>query len=189
MRRMVALFALLGMLALATPTAWADATLAVPSRTQEHSNWCWSASSQMILYFKGQYPTQCRIANYAFSRSDCCSNTTFWWNHSCNSANGLYGGSGTIQGILKYWGVGSSAYSTYLYWSSCTSVINARRPFVMRFGWTSGGGHFLVTYGYVTSGSKLRYYDPWPGEGATLASYSWVVSASDHRWTHTLVSN
>jgi hypothetical protein len=56
----------------------------------------------------------------------------------------------------------------------------------MRFGWTSGGGHFLDGFGYDTSSQHLYYMDPWPGNGYTMSLYSWVVSASDHDWTHTL---
>jgi PKD repeat protein len=56
----------------------------------------------------------------------------------------------------------------------------------MRFGWTTGGGHFLVGYGYDQNGAYLDYMDPWPGRGDTKSLYSWVVHASDHDWTHTL---
>ena len=40
-------------------------------------------------------------------------------------------------------------------------------------------------YGYDESG-HLDYMDPWPGHGYTRSLYSWVVSASNHDWTHTL---
>ncbi len=56
----------------------------------------------------------------------------------------------------------------------------------MRFGWTSGGGHFLDGFGYDNDGQYLHYMDPWPGNGYTLSLYSWVVSSSNHNWTHTL---
>ena len=56
----------------------------------------------------------------------------------------------------------------------------------MRFGWTSGGGHFLDGFGHDNNGQYLHYMDPWPGNGYTLSLYSWVVSASNHNWTDTL---
>lgn len=165
--------------------------LNVSERIQEHSNWCWAGSSQCILYFKGTYPSQCSIANYAWSRSDCCGNSNFYWSHSCNQANGLYGSSGSIEGILENWGVYAYGGYYYLYWSTCQSNINSNRPFVMRFGWSGGGGHFLVCYGYWTdSGTNyLGYMDPWPGEGYTWSTYNWTVSSSGHSWTHTLRLN
>jgi hypothetical protein len=56
----------------------------------------------------------------------------------------------------------------------------------MRFGWTSGGGHFLDGYGYDLNGQYLDYMDPWPGNGYTKSLYTWVASAADHTWTHSL---
>ena len=66
----------------------------VPERIQEHSMWCWDASSQSMINYYDYSPTQCSIANWAFSRSDCCGNSTFRWNHSCNSGNYLCYGRG-----------------------------------------------------------------------------------------------
>ncbi len=162
--------------------------LNVSQTIQEHSNWCWAGCSQCILYFKGTYPSQCSIVNYAWGRSDCCGNSSYYWNHACNQPNGIYGGSGTIQGILSNWGVNSYGGAYYLYWNTCKNEINGNDLFVMRFGWTSGGGHFLVGYGYWVSGGTnyLGYMDPWTGEGYTWSTYNWVVSSSNHNWTHTL---
>lgn len=162
--------------------------LNVGERIQEHSQWCWAGTSQCVLNYRSKTPSQCAIANYAWSRTDCCGNSTFNWNHRCNQPNGMYGSSGTIQYILSYWGVSSYGSATYLTWSGLNTEVNGNRPFVMRFGWSSGGGHFLVGYGYDDrSGTqRMGYMDPWPGEGYTWSNYSWVVRASDHSWTHTL---
>jgi hypothetical protein len=97
----------------------------------------------------------------------------------------MYGTSGGLQAILSHWGVNSNARAYALTFPTCVAEIEAGRPFVMRFGWASGGGHFLVNYGYDETG-YLDYMDPWPGHGYTRSLYSWVVSASDHDWTHTL---
>jgi hypothetical protein len=72
-------------------------------------------------------------------------------------------------------------------WSSVVWDINARRPFVMRYGWTNGGGHIMVGRGYQTyAGVNYLYImDPWPGEGLTYRTYNSAVNAADHRWTHT----
>jgi hypothetical protein len=172
------------------PVLYSDVTLAVPERIQEYSNWCWAGSGQAVLYYNGQYPAQCEIANYAWSTTRCCSGSTNFYDKvkGCNKANWLYGTDGSIEGILGNWGVGSEGTEDVLTWSAGVQELDNGYPFVMRFGWSTGGGHFLVTYGYISSGSYLKYMDPWPGEGYTTSLYTWVVSASDHDWTHTLTT-
>jgi len=165
----------------------ADDVLYLPESIQEHSQWCWAGSSQAVLQHYGAYVEQCEIVNWAFGSSSCCGNTDFYWTDtSCNNWNYMYGVTGSLQDILTHWGVNSSSMATYLSKSSCVSEIDAGRPFVMRFGWTSGGGHFLVGYGYVQSGDYLDYMDPWLGNGYTKSLYDWIVGATDHTWTHTL---
>jgi len=164
------------------------AVLSVPERIQEHSQWCWAGSSQGILYYYGSYPSQCAIANWAWSRGDCCGNTDFYWSHACNQPNSMYGASGDLQDILSHWGVSSTAYASALSEVTVNTEINAGRPFVIRWGWDGGGGHFIDGRG--KDASYLYYMDPWPGNGYEYASYSWVVYGSDggstHTWTHSL---
>jgi hypothetical protein len=174
--------------------ASADSVLYIPERIQEHSQWCWAGSSQAVLEHYGTRVEQCVIANYAWGRSDCCGNTDFdWANTDCNYWNYMWGDSangtpnGGLQGILTHWGVNSTVVGTYLSKSVSVAEIDAGRPFVFRFGWYYGGGHFLVGYGYDQSGDYLDYMDPWLGNGYTKSLYSWVVHAEyDHDWTHTL---
>lgn len=157
--------------------------------TQEHSNWCWDASSVDVLRWYGTTQSQCGIANWAEGRSDTCGNTNFNWSSSANSPNALYGQAGSVQSILQHWGVGNNAYTSAVSWSSVVSDVNANRPFVMRFGWYGGGGHILVGYGYDDrSGTQtIGYMNPWPGEGYTWSTYSWTAYAPyDHTWTHSL---
>jgi hypothetical protein len=168
---------------------YSDVTLAVPERFQEFSNWCWAGSSQAVLYYNNQYPSQCEIANFAWNTNRCCIAGDFWDKiKGCNKGNFLYGSDGSIQGILANWGVDSDGTDEPLTWTATLQELDSGYPFVMRWGWSSGGGHFLVTYGYITSGSYMKYMDPWPGEGYTTSLFSWVVSASDHDWTHTLTT-
>jgi hypothetical protein len=167
----------------------ADVLLNVPSITQEHSQWCWDATSKAILEYYGSVQTQCAIANWAWGVSNCCGNTEFNWAHSCNSPNNIcQGGSGSSsQSVLSHWGVNSTCVSSSLSQTTFVSEINNCRPFLMRFGWTSGGGHALVGRGYDQNGAYMDYIDPWNVDGGyKKALYSWVVSASDHNWTHTL---
>jgi len=162
----------------------AGAVLDVPERIQEHSQWCWAGSSRAVLNYYGQTPTQCQIANWAWGRGDCCGNTDFYWNHACNQPNSMFGAAGSLQDILSHWGVNSTARYYALSQVTVTSEINAGRPFVIRWGWSSGGGHFVDGRGI--NGSTVYYMDPWPGNGYESATYAWVVNDGSHTWTHSL---
>lgn len=160
--------------------------------TQEHSNWCWAAVAVDVLRWYGSNPSQCGVVNWAYGRNDACGNGVFNWNSGANTPNGMYGQGGSIQSILSNWGLSSSGYGYALSWNAVVNDVNANRPFVMRFGWYSGGGHFIVGYGYDDrSGTqRVAYMNPWPGEGYTWSNYNWTVSAAyDHSWTHTLRMN
>ncbi len=165
--------------------------LSVPQITQQHSYWCWAATSQTILSYYGTNVAQCEIANYGQQRGDCCQmSTEFDTRHDCNATNSLNGTYGTA-GILQHWGLSTPTYSgAALSWAEVLSEIDAGRPFVIRWGWDGGGGHELTGYGYsYVDGSYTRvsYMNPSPDEGYTSADYAWTVHGSDHTWTHTLL--
>lgn len=157
---------------------------------QQHSNWCWAASSVDVLKFYGKTgSSQCGVVNWAYGRSDACTSAPFNWNSYANTSNSMYGSNSSIQGILRNGGVNSTGYAYASSWNTVVSDVNAGRPFVMRFGWYGGGGHFIVGYGYydLQGTQTIGYMNPWPGEGYTWSNYSWTVSAAyDHSWTHTL---
>jgi len=186
---LVGIFMILSLIG-TTSLLHSDVTLGVPEIFQEYSNWCWDASAQATLFHYGLYPSQCEIANYAWNTTKCCSGSDNFYDRvkGCNKANWLYGNDGSVQGILENWGISSTAVDDYRTWSECVQDLDGGDPIVMRFGWTSGGGHMLVLYGYITNGSYLKYMDPWPGEGYTTSLYTYVVGSPDHDWTHTLHS-
>jgi len=170
------------------PNAFAQSkTLNVPLVTQEHSEWCWAGSSKAVLNFYGQSPSQCQIVNWAFGLNSACGNSNFNWTGYPNQPNYLYGTSGSVQSILANWGIPNSAYSYALSWNTIVNDINANRPFVIAYEWTSGGGHILVGTGYETYDGENYVYmmNPWPGEGNTYGTYDSVVSDYDHNWTDT----
>jgi len=43
--------------------------------------------------------------------------------------------------------------------------------------------------GHGISGNTIYYMDPWPGNGLSFGSYSWMVNDGNHTWTHTLKMN
>lgn len=168
-----------------------DTTLSVPVVAQEHSQWCWVGSSSAVMQYYGRTLSQCQIANWAWSRTDCCGNTTFSWNHACNQPNYLWGTGGSLQGILTHWNVTTIIIETYISKSTVVSTIDGGKPFVINWSWNAGGGHYVVGYGYGQNGDYVDYMDPWPGHGVTRSAYDWVVSSagvSGHTWAATLKS-
>jgi hypothetical protein len=169
----------------AGPRIGQTAVLNLPLRVQEHSQWCWDASSQAVLYYYGYTPSQCAIADWAWSLSDCCGSATFDWAHTCNLPNYLYGTGGSTQQILSHFGgIGSVSQASAFLQATVTAEINAGRPFVMAWTWYSGGGHHLVGRGI--EGAYVYYTDPWPGEGYKIGSYSAVVDDGVHHWSASL---
>ncbi|MCJ7579199.1 MAG: hypothetical protein MUP98_01535 [Candidatus Aminicenantes bacterium] len=155
---------------------------------QENDQWCWAGVSRTILYYYGMNVAQCTIADYTrtqanwhnFGSVNCCTDPT----QGCNYWNYMWGSPGGLREILAHWGVSTGASTRQLYKSEVEAIINDNRPFIIRWGWTSGGGHFLAGQGI--EGNNVYYMDPWFGEGFHVASYDWVVSGGGHDWTDSL---
>jgi hypothetical protein len=162
--------------------------LDVPLVTQEQDQWCWAGVSKATLDFYGFNINQCTIAEYTrttatwhdFGSTNCCADAS----QGCNYWNYNWGYAGSINSILQNWGVSNYGYGAALSIDEITEQIDGNRPFIIRWGWTTGGGHFLVGHGIDDNG-MVNYMNPWPGEGLTTALYAWVVSGSNHTWTHT----
>ncbi len=163
--------------------------LGLPTVIQVQNQWCWSACSNCILTHYGLSTTQCQIAEYTrtvatwhnFGSMNCCSTATA----GCNYWNYMWGYAGSIDDILMQFGsIGVSNISNTISVSAIQTEINNNRPFVIRWGWTSGGGHFILGEGYSAS-NNVYYMNPWPGEGSKVATYAWVVNDGVHSWTHT----
>ncbi len=163
--------------------------LSLSTTIQSQNQWCWSACSNCILKHYGVTTTQCQIAEYNrtvstwhnFGTQDCCVSP----GGLCNYWNYMWGYAGSIEDILSYFGgLTTTNISNTITYSAIQTEINNNRPFVIRWGWTSGGGHFIVGEGYSAS-SNVFYMNPWPGEGSKVGTYAWVVNDGVHQWTHT----
>jgi hypothetical protein len=173
-------------LALFLSSAALAKVLPVPVVTQEKDQWCWAGSTKAIINYYGTNVKQCEIAEFVrthnnwhdFGPVNCCTNADV----GCNYWNYLLGGGASVQDILINWGLSNSIWYREMYLSEVNTFITDNRPFIIRWGWDSGGGHFIVGDG--VDGNNLYYMDPWFGEGAKVASYDWVVSGSGHTWTH-----
>ncbi len=147
--------------------------LDVPEKFQALYQWCWAGVSEAIMNYYGEFATQSEIADYGTG--------------GVNTWNYLYGSDGSRKGInliLDHWGFTSSYGSYTMSLAQVENRIDGRQPFVIRWGWYTGGGHFVAGRGY--SGSNIYYMDPWPGNGYQVATYDWVVDDGIHSWTHSL---
>jgi hypothetical protein len=155
---------------------------------QSQNQWCWAGVSACVLEFYGKSLTQCQIAEYTrsveqfadvhFGSADCCLSPA-----TCNNWNYNWGGPGSIEDILLHFANIPSNKIGPISLSEVTTSIGLNRPMIVRWGWTTGGGHFVVVHGI--SGENLYYMNPWPGEGKKIASYEWMKASPDHSWTQT----
>jgi hypothetical protein len=166
--------------------------LNVPETTQEQNMWCWAGASRATLLYYGLDVAQCTIAEYTrthavwhnYGSVDCCVDP----NAGCNYIN-YPTGAGSVEDILRHWGVDNNFVPTALSPTQASDEIEARRPFIIVWIYDTGGGHYVVGHGL--EGSTLYYMDPWFGEGSKLAEYHWIVRGEDHTWvnTNTMVSS
>jgi hypothetical protein len=144
---------------------------------QIQTQWCWAATSQAVLQYYGYYFSQNEIAQYGTIGA----NEWNWlWGSSTNPTRR------GIDLILQHFAhLSTSRYERSLSLNESISNIEADKPFFVRWGWNTGGGHFVVAHGVQTSTMYLM--DPW--YGPTINSYAWTVSGSGHTWTHSLTMN
>lgn len=157
--------------AFAATAAYAG-TLSVSLIQQEHSNWCWAASTQMVLNYKGKWMEQCAMANRSFGLNYACGEPTFDWDDPANEGN--Y--NSEVAKLLIYKGLSAKVVGS-MSLSSIKAKIDASKPIIFGWSWTGGGGHDVVLKGY--SGSDLYFNDPWPGEGSYWMTYTTAHSSSD----------
>jgi hypothetical protein len=163
--------------------------LDVPEVIQEQDQWCWAAVCGCVLGYYGTPLSQCAIADYTrthatwhdFGAVNCCEDPK----KKCNYWNYNYGSAGSIQAILENWGVKNAGTAKPLTIAKMQSELGAGRPFIVRWAYPDGGGHFIVGHGIADS--SVYYMNPWFGEGLKIAKYKWVVSTSGHTWAETNV--
>lgn len=164
--------------------------LDIPEVIQEQDQWCWAGCTKSILDFYKHPVTQCEIADYArtvitwrnFGSSNCCADP----GQGCNYWNYNYSAKGSMQDILMHFdSIQNNGLSSAIALDKISTELQAERPFIIRWGWKSGGGHFIVGHG--VSDSMVYYMNPWFGEGLHIANYDWMKNDVQHTWTHTNV--
>ncbi len=162
--------------------------LNVPQVIQEQNQWCWAGVSKCVLDYYGYPNQQCTIAEYArsvitwtsYGSVNCCDDP----GQGCNYWNYNWGYSGSIQDILVHFGnIQNHGIGDALTLNQINTEITGGRPFIARWLWTNGSGHFVVGHG--VNGSDVYYMDPWFGEGLHISTYSWLVNDGNHTWDMT----
>ena len=150
--------------------------LDVPQKYQKYNQWCWAACSEATLSYYGTSVSQETIAQEG--------------THGVNTWNWLWGITDNpyrkgIKELLAHWNVSGGAISNKLSQSSLQSQIGNRRPVIVRWGWDSGGGHFVICRGLQSDTAYIM--DPW--SGPTINTYNWLCRGSSHTWTHSLTTS
>ena len=179
-------------------------TLNLTAYKQEQTQWCWAATTRMIdwAYSSVTPPSQCSIVNAANNTCD------GWFNVCCNTLNGsrpsactdplgsnfpnsMYGCNGSLSWLLNNYAGANTSYSSSLAYSTVRTNLGNKKMMVARWGWTSGGGHFVVIYGNYTSSTGtnyIRYANP--GSGSKVSeSDAYFRSNSSRTWTHSIAMN
>jgi hypothetical protein len=147
-------------------------------QAQTQSNWCWAATSTSVSHFYWFFShwTQCKVANAELGHTDCCHspvpsdcNVPWYLDRALTRTNNFV----SIAGPAGF--------------QQVKDEIDAGRPVGARIGWSGGGGHFMVIYGYsIVFG--VEYFDiddPIYGKShLTVTDFSNNYQGSGS-WTHT----
>lgn len=167
----------------------------VPAYQQEQSNWCWAACGQMIYWaYKPGSISQCNFVAVSRDKENSewfdCDNLSSSTASPCtspgtfNSPQSLYTCGGSIENVLDHYGISSTGYGNAFSTTDLTNATHARKHLVARWGWNSGGGHFVVIYRY--SGGNVSFNNPAYGSSYTWSYNSFKTSNGSATWTHTL---
>ncbi len=137
--------------------AFTRVILPVKLDPQETGEWCWAASTKMVMDYISPcvLTSQCAEANHAFGLSTAC---------QCPTPAAAIYGNWPDQPLNQY-GFTFKRSASALSWNEVTSEIAASgRPFVFTWGWNSGGGHAMTAVGVTSLGpyDLVVANNPWP---------------------------
>ncbi|MBT2382960.1 C39 family peptidase [Streptomyces sp. ISL-11] len=153
--------------------------LNIGMQKQVRDQWCWDASGLTIANYWGytndnQYDF-CRLAAQGNSGLD------------CNNRPATLGDMANALHNMGFRNSGTDLYRSASFGETQNEVANGR-PFAVRIGWTSGGGHMNVVYGYDSGSNMVAVGDPWPStQTYTWWNYSTYAGNNSFRWTHTRI--
>jgi hypothetical protein len=125
-------------------------SLAFNMQAQTQSNWCWAATARSVshyYWFLSRW-SQCNIACAELSLTTCCDapvpdacNVSWWLAKALQRTQNFVSVTGPVD------------------FAAVKAEIDAGRPVGARIGWSGGGGHFCVIYGYTAGLFGDNYFD------------------------------
>ncbi len=152
--------------------------LSFTMQAQTQSNWCWAAASTSVSHYYWWFShwTQCKVCNAELNRTDACNSPV---PAACNVPWYLDRALTRTRNYVSITGPVTFA--------QIRAEIDAGRPLGARVGWSGGGGHFMVIYGYarIFGQQYLDIDDPIYGKShLRLSDFSSNYQGSG-TWTHT----
>ncbi|MER7754129.1 papain-like cysteine protease family protein [Kitasatospora sp. NPDC097643] len=161
-----------------TNTSANSRTLNIAMQKQVKTQWCWDASGLTIANYWGRT---------GISQDDFCRLAAQGSWVDCNNQPATL--EDMANGLARL-GLSTSGRSLYrnASFGESTTEIAAGRPFGVRIGWRSGGGHMNVVYGYDGASNMIAVGDPWP----STQTYTWwnfdtYVNNNSFQWTHSRI--
>ena len=168
---------------------------------QEQTQWCWAAATRMVdwTYSSVTPPSQCTIVNRANNACDlgsCCSNLNTSRPSACTSPlssnypNNMYGCNGSLGWLINAYAGANTGTGSSLSYSTVSNNLYNNKMMVARWGWSGGGGHFVVIYGcyQFNYAGQVSYANPSSGSKVT-ESHAYFTSNSSRTWTHSITMN
>ena len=164
----------------------------VPLIPQEQSEWCWAASTQMVLAFHQVPGMQPPPASAPSSAPLSSAQLKIVRSVDPLLRDGLPAHRLNVTGWPPFdaWGLDAEILQSpeVLSAEQVQSEIDAQRPFVVSWHYPRQGGHMLVIAGYLWVGDDLWLvaHDPWPagvdGGDRSLLSYDHYVEGMVGSW-------
>jgi hypothetical protein len=143
---------------------------------QEQSQWCWAASSEMVLLYLLQVDTsQCKLANETkIAAQDCCPK-----NPNCDLA--VY-----PDVLFRNRKVSFRSFGDALPLSRLENEIAQNRPVAFSWNYNRGGAHMMVAIGYKTEGGDtlVDALDPLPENKGRHKVLTYDEYVSSETYTH-----
>ncbi|MCF3104828.1 C39 family peptidase [Streptomyces roseoverticillatus] len=152
--------------------------LDISMQKQVKDQWCWDATGLTIANYWGYT----RYDQYDFCRLAAQNNRL-----DCNNRPATLGDMANGLRNMGFRSSGTDLYRNASFGETRNEIAN-KRPFAVRIGWNSGGGHMNVVYGYDSTSNMIAVGDPWP----TTKTYTWwnysaYSGNNSFRWTHTRI--
>lgn len=156
-------------------------TLPSNMQPQTESNGCRAATSTSVshFYWAASTWTQCKVAGAELGLSNCCQNPA---PGPCNVPWYLDRALTRTENWVSI--------SAPISFAAVRAEIDAGRPVGARIGWSGGGGHFMVIYGYsLTNGTEyFDIDDPIYGKShLTVSGFSNHCQTTGN-WTHSYLT-